>query len=420
MLRTFFLKLSGLLFFIGIGIIVAQSVSAAAFTCQFSCIRRVPHNLVCCARAGGCTRPPDRHLGTVVLGIGEAPVVPEGIREWNRSSPDEVAAAGYLVDPVYYSLLERRSVRVESPSIPVCSATECRAACISACGPAASAGEPTGEQTRCLDRSIIPSYVDIDTNACRSIVGGGALALGSLLRDIEGPPPTCSEIDPSADTPVGGAPVTGQTCNPPPIPQNAPAKKCVFYCLQPGTGRTGDGRATLETGETAVTLNGGGQTCYNVNAIRHVGTRACSTQGECACIDECKSTCGSEGGKTKCFLGSGNPDQILACPGAGTIGQARPPVCTQEVVDGSPKTLTNPLRTTDIGELIARFIRALSGIAGSMALLMFVVGGVMWMTAEGSDRVQTAQTILKNSTVGILLIFFAYSIVSLFLSVLGL
>jgi type IV secretory pathway VirB2 component (pilin) len=78
------------------------------------------------------------------------------------------------------------------------------------------------------------------------------------------------------------------------------------------------------------------------------------------------------------------------------------------------------LRTTDIGELIAHFIRALSGIAGSMALLMFVVGGVMWMTAEGSDRVQTAQTILKNSTVGILLIFFAYSIVSLFLSVLGL
>jgi hypothetical protein len=51
---------------------------------------------------------------------------------------------------------------------------------------------------------------------------------------------------------------------------------------------------------------------------------------------------------------------------------------------------------------------------------MFVVGGVMWMTAEGSDRVQTAQTILKNASIGMVLIFFAYSIVSLFLTVLGL
>lgn len=78
------------------------------------------------------------------------------------------------------------------------------------------------------------------------------------------------------------------------------------------------------------------------------------------------------------------------------------------------------MNTTDIGELIARFIRALTGIAGSMALLMLVVGGVMWMTAEGSDRVGTAQTIIKNACLGLLLIFFAYSLVSLFLLVLGL
>lgn len=413
MLRTFFLRLSGLLLAIGLGVVVAQSASAAAFNCRFSCLRRIPHNLVCCTRPGGCGDPPGRYR----LGV-EGDVPESSIRSWASDDATAVSGAGYLIDPVYYSLIEQRAVRLEAPSIPVCSATQCRAACVSACGPLASAGEPTGDQSRCLDVSVIPSYVDLGTNACRRVLGGGVISSG-LLTTIEGSPPTCSEVDPSGDTPVAGSP-SGPACNPPPIPANAPAKKCVFYCLQPGTGTTGDGRATLETGETAVTLNGGGQTCYNVNAIRRVGTHACSTEGECACVDECKSTCGSEGGKTRCFLGSGNPEQILACPGAGTIGQARSPVCTQEVTDGSPRTLTNPLRTTDIGELIARFIRALSGIAGSMALLMFVVGGVMWMTAEGSDRVQTAQTILKNSTVGILLIFFAYSIVSLFLSVLGL
>lgn len=87
---------------------------------------------------------------------------------------------------------------------------------------------------------------------------------------------------------------------------------------------------------------------------------------------------------------------------------------------GSPTTLTNPLHTTSISELIARVIKAISGIAGAMALLMFVVGGVMWMTAEGSDRVGAAQTILKNASIGLVLIFLSYSLVSLFLGVLGL
>jgi hypothetical protein len=94
------------------------------------------------------------------------------------------------------------------------------------------------------------------------------------------------------------------------------------------------------------------------------------------------------------------------------------PRCDIEA-EGSSRTLTNPLNTTDIGEFIARFIRAVTGIAGSMALLMFVVGGVIWMTAEGSDRVKLAQTILKNASLGLVLIFFAYSLVSLFLAVLG-
>ena len=342
------------------------------------------------------------------------------IREWAGSTftpARSVTDAGYLIDPVFYSVIEF-SRRLESGSAEVCS-TACRSACITECGPALSTGgEPTGEQRRCLDASPVPSFVHTNTNACRSIIGGGALA-STLLSTTTGPTPRCSVADTSADTPLtGGAAAAGGTCNPPVVPEGAVQKKCVFYCMQPGTGRAGDGRATIEEGETS-----NGQRCLNVNVVRRVGTRACSSAGECACVDECKSVCGSEGGKSKCFIAPNSPDQILACSGAGNIGQARAPVCVvdeQAGASGSPTTLTNPLGTTDIGELIARFIRALSGIAGSMALLMFVVGGVMWMTAEGSDRVQTAQTILKNASIGMVLIFFAYSIVSLFLTVLGL
>jgi hypothetical protein len=45
-----------------------------------------------------------------------------------------------------------------------------------------------------------------------------------------------------------------------------------------------------------------------------------------------------------------------------------------------------------------------------VALLMFVVGGILWMTAGDSKRVDQAKLILTNSLIGILLVFFAYFI----------
>lgn len=82
--------------------------------------------------------------------------------------------------------------------------------------------------------------------------------------------------------------------------------------------------------------------------------------------------------------------------------------------------LYNPLGS-DIGvaEFISRGIRTVIGFVGALALLMFVYGGVMWMTAGDSKRVDTAKEILKNSTIGLLLIFFSYSIVSIVFSLLS-
>jgi type IV secretory pathway VirB2 component (pilin) len=88
--------------------------------------------------------------------------------------------------------------------------------------------------------------------------------------------------------------------------------------------------------------------------------------------------------------------------------------------DAGSVPLYNPLGA-DIGvaEFISRIIRMLIGFVGALALLMFVYGGVMWMTAGDSKRVDTAKEILKNSTIGLLLIFFSYSIVSVVFSLLG-
>ena len=72
--------------------------------------------------------------------------------------------------------------------------------------------------------------------------------------------------------------------------------------------------------------------------------------------------------------------------------------------------LSNPLGTTDLRVIGGRVARSLIGILGAVALLMFVVGGILWMTAGDSKRVDQAKLILVNSLIGILLVFFAYFI----------
>jgi hypothetical protein len=70
-----------------------------------------------------------------------------------------------------------------------------------------------------------------------------------------------------------------------------------------------------------------------------------------------------------------------------------------------------PLGTTDINELIGFIIRAITGIVGSIALLMFVAGGFVWMTAAGNEeRVKLGKNILIWSTLGLVVIFSAYAI----------
>jgi hypothetical protein len=93
---------------------------------------------------------------------------------------------------------------------------------------------------------------------------------------------------------------------------------------------------------------------------------------------------------------------------------------TESTGDAGSVPLYNPLGS-DIGvaEFISRGIRTVIGFVGALALLMFVYGGVMWMTAGDSKRVDTAKEILKNSTIGLLLIFFSYSIVSIVFSLLS-
>ena len=59
--------------------------------------------------------------------------------------------------------------------------------------------------------------------------------------------------------------------------------------------------------------------------------------------------------------------------------------------------------------LIGRVIKIVMGVVGSIALIMFVAGGLMWMTAAGNaERTGKALRIITWSSLGIVVIFSAY------------
>lgn len=83
-------------------------------------------------------------------------------------------------------------------------------------------------------------------------------------------------------------------------------------------------------------------------------------------------------------------------------------------------TLTNPLGTTDIRVLAGTIIKAVLGLAGVAALLMFVWGGTQWIISGGDPKkVEKGRETLKWAIFGLVFIFVAYTLLYTLLSVLG-
>ncbi len=76
--------------------------------------------------------------------------------------------------------------------------------------------------------------------------------------------------------------------------------------------------------------------------------------------------------------------------------------------------LENPLGNdnTSPQKLIGNVINAVMGIVGSIALLMFIFGGLTWMLSGGSsEKVKKGKDILVWSAVGLAVIFSSYALV---------
>ena len=76
-------------------------------------------------------------------------------------------------------------------------------------------------------------------------------------------------------------------------------------------------------------------------------------------------------------------------------------------------SLTNPLTGVDNPQqLIGKVIVAALGIVGSIALLMFIYGGFVWMMAAGNQEMVTrGRNILMWAAIGLIIIFSSYALV---------
>lgn len=76
-------------------------------------------------------------------------------------------------------------------------------------------------------------------------------------------------------------------------------------------------------------------------------------------------------------------------------------------------TLQNPLGVTDPNILIGRIIKQVLGFVGTIALVMFIYGGLMWMLSMGdAGRVKKGRDTFIWATLGLIVVFSSYLIVN--------
>jgi len=86
-----------------------------------------------------------------------------------------------------------------------------------------------------------------------------------------------------------------------------------------------------------------------------------------------------------------------------------------------PVQLPNPLGTgaekINIPTHLGNVVNAILGIVGSLALVMFIYGGIIWMTSSGNaEQVTKGKNIVIWATIGLVVIFSAYALVNFVLT----
>lgn len=74
--------------------------------------------------------------------------------------------------------------------------------------------------------------------------------------------------------------------------------------------------------------------------------------------------------------------------------------------------LTNPLNISSPQALLGQVLNGVFGIIGSLALVMFIFGGLTWMVSAGNpEKVKKGRDMLIWAAIGLFIVFSAYALV---------
>ncbi|MCX6797989.1 MAG: pilin [Candidatus Falkowbacteria bacterium] len=107
------------------------------------------------------------------------------------------------------------------------------------------------------------------------------------------------------------------------------------------------------------------------------------------------------------------PFLVLATPGDSTTVPAGPGDSAPIPCGTNQACIDNPIKVYSPQALIGQIIDVVLGIVGSLALVMFVFGGITWMTSSGSpEKIKKGRDILIWAAIGLVIIFSSYALVN--------
>jgi len=147
----------------------------------------------------------------------------------------------------------------------------------------------------------------------------------------------------------------------------------------------------------------------DASASGSANTDQCATKKETECI--AASTCSWDAASKKCGIKE-TPTN------ANVPAQLKPD--TVSLINPIGGTASNPEGNVHVPTILGGVLKSLLGLSGSAALLMFVVGGFMWLTSAGNpESVKKGTQTMVWAAIGVFIIFSSYAILNLVLSGLG-
>lgn len=102
------------------------------------------------------------------------------------------------------------------------------------------------------------------------------------------------------------------------------------------------------------------------------------------------------------------------------VGVLLLPLSAGAQIGGGGGGITNPIGCKEIGECIQKVVQYVLGIAGILALAGIVYGGFLYITAAGNqDRIEAGKNAVTYSVIGLVVIGFAYAIITFIFQALG-